>query len=139
MAVYKALRTESNVQFVETARKLALCTRRNCIKMPKRLTFFGGQKLCAMADDVYALVKSANSDYPTNAHEAQLRRDYLTKANAQLQAFIGQLSLMVDVLAQSNPKWLEHATEEWAMLAADEAKLISATKKADAQRYKNFK
>lgn len=139
MAVYKALRTESSVQFVETARKLAICTRRNCIKMPKRLTFFGGQKLCEMADEVYALVKKANSVYPTNAHEAQLRRDYLTQANAQLQAFIGQLSLMIDVLAQNNPKWLEHATEEWAILAVEEAKLISATKKADAQRYKHLK
>lgn len=82
MAVYKALRGESKVQFVETARLLAVHTRKYCLKMPKRYTFFGVQDLCALADRVYNEVKMANSIYPTNQHEAQLRRDHLIDTNA---------------------------------------------------------
>lgn len=63
MAVYKALRGESNMQFVETARQLAVYTRKYCLKMPKRYTFFGVQELCRLADAVYNEVKMANSIY----------------------------------------------------------------------------
>lgn len=139
MAVYKALRGESTVQFVETARKLAIHTRKYCLKMPKRYTFFGVQELVALADAVYNEVKMANSIYPTNAHEAQMRRDHLTEANATLQAFIGQLSIMAELLKANNPSWLFFALDEWGNLINEEAKLISATKKADKKRYSNLK
>ena len=82
MSVYKALRGDSSVQFVETARKLAVHTRKCCLKMPKRYTFYGAQELSALADTVYNEVKMANSVFPGNQHEAQLRRDHLIEANA---------------------------------------------------------
>ena len=80
MSVYKALRGDSSVQFVETARKLAVHTRKCCLKMPKRYTFYGAQELSALADTVYNEVKMANSVFPGNQHEAQLRRDHLIEA-----------------------------------------------------------
>lgn len=138
MAVYKALRGESNMQFVETARQLAVYTRKYCLKMPKRYTFFGVQELCRLADAVYNEVKMANSIYPTNAHEAQLRRDHLTEANTTLQALVGQLGIMTELLKQSPPKWLNHALEEWSTLILDEARLISGVKKSDKERYKHL-
>ena len=64
MSVYKALRGDSSVQFVETARKLAVHTRKCCLKMPKRYTFYGAQELSALADTVYNEVKMANSVFP---------------------------------------------------------------------------
>ena len=114
MSVYKALRGESGVQFVETARKLAVHTRKCCLKMPKRYTFFGAQELSLLADTVYNAVKMANSIFPGNQHEAQLRRDHLIEANATLQALIGQLGIMADLLKQNPEKlrWLDHALEE---------------------------
>ncbi len=138
MAVYKALRGDSTVQYVETARVLAVHTRKYCLKMPKRYTFFGAQSLSAMADAIYNEVKMANSVYPTNAHEAQLRRDHLIEANAKLQAFNGQLAIMIDLLTQNPPKWLGHACEVWAELSLEEAKLIAGVKKSDKERYKNL-
>lgn len=138
MAVYKALRGDSTVQFVETARLLAVHTRKYCLKMPKRYTFFGAQSLSAMADAIYNEVKMANSIYPSNAADAQLRRNHLIEANAKLQAFNGQLAIMIDLLAQNPPKWLGHACEVWTTLSLEEAKLISGVKKADKERYKNL-
>lgn len=104
MAVYKALRGESSVQYVETARKLAVHTRKYCLRMPKRYTFFGVQELCSLADDVYNETKMANSVYPTNEAELQLRRNHLIEANAKLQALVGQLGIMTELLKSgSNP------------------------------------
>ena len=71
--------------------------------MPKRYTFYGAQELSALADTVYNEVKMANSVFPGNQHEAQLRRDHLIEANATLQALIGQLGIMADLLKQ-NPE-----------------------------------
>ncbi len=140
MSVYKALRGESTVQFVETARKLAVFTRKCGLKMPKRYTFFGVQELCLLADTVYNEVKMANSIFPGNQHEAQLRRDHFTEANATLQAFIGQLGIMADLLKQNPEKlrWLDSALEEWATLIEEEAKLIAGVKKSDKERYKKL-
>ncbi len=140
MSVYKALRGESTVQFVETARELAVHTRTCCLKMPKRYTFYGAQALSAQADKIYGEVKKGNSIFPGNQHEAQLRRDHFSEANAELQAFIGQLGLMADLL-KKNPeklKWLDPALEKWAALITEEAKLISGIKKADKERYKDL-
>ncbi len=140
MSVYKALRGDSPVQFVETARKLAVFTRKNCLKMPKRYTFYGAQELSALADAVYNEVKMANSIFPGNQADAQLRRNHLTEANAALQALVGQLGIMADLLKQNPEKltWLDNALEEWAIMITDEAKLISGVKKSDKERYKKL-
>lgn len=140
MSVYKALRGDSPVQFVETARKLAVFTRKNCLKMPKRYTFYGAQELSALADAVYNEVKMANSIFPGNQADAQLRRNHLTEANATLQAFVGQLGIMADLLKQNPEKltWLDNALEEWAIMITEEAKLISGVKKSDKERYKKL-
>ena len=140
MSVYKALRGDSPVQFVETARKLAVFTRKNCLKMPKRYTFYGAQELSALADAVYNEVKMANSIFPGNQADVQLRRNHLTEANAALQALVGQLGIMADLLKQNPEKltWLDNALEEWAIMITDEAKLISGVKKSDKERYKKL-
>lgn len=140
MSVYKALRGDSPVQFVETARKLAVFTRKNCLKMPKRYTFYGAQELSTLADAVYNEVKMANSIFPGNQADTQLRRNHLTEANAALQALVGQLGIMADLLKQNPEKltWLDNALEEWAIMITDEAKLISGVKKSDKERYKKL-
>lgn len=108
--------------------------------MPKRYTFYGAQELSALADTVYNEVKMANRVFPGNQHEAQLRRDHLIEANATLQALIGQLGIMADLLKQNPEKlrWLDNSLEEWASLISEEAKLISGVKKSDKERFKNL-
>lgn len=143
MSTYEAFRNESAVEFIDTARKLVIHTRRNCVKMPKRYTFFGVQHISALADEVYTLVKQGNSIRPSGsperlAHEAQMRRDYFTKALATLQALAGHLGMMTEIL-KGNPeceKWIYKADEEWARLINKEIELLKGVREAEAKRYK---
>lgn len=140
MSVYKSKRGESSAQFVETARKLEVHTLAQCLKIPKRYTFFLSTEIMRLASEVYNNVKSANSIFPSNQHEVQMRRDKLTEANNALQCLVGKLGLLGDVL-RKNPsqfKGLDNALETWGNLIAEEAKLISGVKKPDKQRYKDL-
>ncbi len=140
MSVYKSKRGESSAQFVETARKLEVHTLAQCLKIPKRYTFFLSTEIMRLASEVYNNVKSANSIFPSNQHEVQMRRDKLTEANNALQCLVGKLGLLGDVL-RKNPsqfKGLDNALETWGNLIAEEAKLISGVKKSDKQRYKDL-
>ena len=140
MSVYKSKRGESAVQFIETARKLQEHTLMQCLKVPKRYTFLLTQEVMHLATDVYNNVVSANSVYPINQHEAQLRRDYLTAANASLQSLDRQLGLLAGVLYKNpeNFKGFESAFTTWGELINEEAKLISGIRRADRTRYKDL-
>ena len=140
MSVYKSKRGKSSVQFVETARKLEEHTLEQCLKVPKRYTFLLTQQIMGLASTVYEEVVAANSIYPTNQHEAQLRRDHLTAANAALQALDRQLGLLAGVLWKNpeNFKGFDHAFTVWGDLINEEAKLISGIKRADRARYKDL-
>ena len=88
MAVLKSNRNESQLQFLDTARDLEIFTLRNCVKFPKRYTFFITTEIVRLSQSVYNNVKAANSIFPSGELEVQLRRDYLTKANCDLQCLI---------------------------------------------------
>lgn len=140
MSVIKSKRGESAMQFVETARKLELHAFEVCTKAPKRYRAFLTQRIFTLASAVHEYVIAANNIYPTNQHEAQMRRDYLTKANISLQCLNPKLALLYESILK-NPescKWIDHAMEEFGKLMVEEAKLISSTRKADKQRYKDL-
>lgn len=140
MSVYKSKRGKSSAQFVETARKLEVHTLEQCLKVPKRYTFYLTQKIMDHASGVYDEVVMANSIYPTNEHEAQLRRDHLIAANARLQALDRQLGLLAGVLWKNpeNFKGFDHAFTVWGELVIEEAKLISGVRRSDRERYKHL-
>ena len=81
MSVIKAMRGESTMQFVDTARKLEAHTFSEVTKAPKRYGPYLLYKLMALATTVHDEVRAANNIYPKNQHEAQMRRDCLTRAN----------------------------------------------------------
>lgn len=135
MSVPKTRRGESGAQFVDTARELEIFTLQQCMKFPKRITFFLSQPIVQLSQDVLNNVKAANSIFPGNAHEAQLRRDCLIAANNALQAMISQIDIAHGVVGDVPDKvWLR-----WMELIASEAKLISAVKAADKKRFENLK
>lgn len=112
MSVYKSKRGESSVQFIETARRLEAHTFACCMKAPKRYERFLTGRIMELSSEVHDRVRAANNIWPTNRHEAQLRRDELMRANNALQ--------------------------RWGDLICEEAKLIAAVKKNDRQRYKDL-
>lgn len=140
MSVYKSKRGASSAQFVETARKLQVHTLEQCLKVPKRYTFYLTQKIMDHASAVYDEVTMANSIFPINQHEAQLRRDHLIAANAKLQALDRQLGLLAAVLWKNpeNFKGFDNAFTVWGELIIEEAKLIFGIRRSDRARYKNL-
>lgn len=135
MGVLKKDRGLSSVQFIDTARALEVLTLKNCLKLPKRYTFFITTEIVRLSQSVYNNVKSVNSIYPTNQIEAQMRRDYFTKANCDLQALISQLGIAKEIITTEMKAtiWIE-----WMNLIEEEAKLISAVKKNDKERFKSL-
>ena len=135
MSVLLGKRQESKVQFLETARNLEIFTLQHCAKFPKRYAYTITNNIINLSISIYNELKSANSIFPTNKDEAQLRKNCLIKANCDLQAFMSQLDIaravLNDVVSVSIwCTWLEYIEEE--------AKLISAVRKADKERYKNL-
>lgn len=131
MSVLKSKRAESSIKFLDTAYDLELHTIKCCMKLPKRYTFFIGTELARLAGAVHTHCKSANSIYPTNAHEAELRRDHLIEANNALQALIGKCSVLMELQHGLSERALEH----WADLMIEEGRLIAGAKKSDRARF----
>lgn len=151
MSVLKSKRGESDVAFLDVARRLEAYTLEQCLKLPKRLTFFLSIEAMKWGSAVYNNVKAANSIYVTNQHEAQIRRDYFTEANNALQILDGKIGLLYDTLSKnpeqfgggsrdqnSGRRRLETAVKTWTALINEEAALISKIKKADRARYKDL-
>lgn len=74
MSVLKSKRGESAMQFLETARELEVYTIRQCARFPKRFMFLITKDIVTLSKAVYNNVKAANSVYPTNAAEVQVRQ-----------------------------------------------------------------
>ena len=103
------------MQFVDTAKKLEAFTLSCCMKAPKRYTFFLTSRIMQLASAVHEHAAAANNIWPTNRHEAQMRRDELTRANIALQNLDPKLQLLYEA-ARQNPegcKWIGKAMEQW--------------------------
>ena len=133
MSVLLKNRNESEAQFINTARELEAKTRRRCVNAPKRYTFYGLQELWATARRIHSYTKQANSVFPTNQREAQIRRDFFIHARTNLQDYVSQLELLLEdnILTPT-------AGEELARLVAYEDRLVKAVMKSDKARYKDL-
>lgn len=140
MSVLKSKRGESAMQFIETARELEVYTIKHCARFPKRYMFLITKDIVALAKAVYNNVKAANSVYPTNAAEAQLRRNYLITANCELQCLISQLDIAREFVrnTDSNKPINGKVWQTWIDLITTEAKLLAALKNKDKERYKTL-
>lgn len=140
MSVLKSRRSESTMQFLETARELEIYTIKQCAKFPKRFMFLITKDLVALAKAVYNNAKAANSVYPTNAHEVQMRRDYIITANCDLQCLISQLDIAREFVKETDGNKPLKSTiwQTWADLITAEAKLLANLKASDAKRYKDL-
>lgn len=133
MAVLKNNRNESKLQFLDIARELEIFTLRNCVKFPKRYTFFITTEIVRLSQSLYNNVKAANSIFPSSEGEVNMRREYFIKANCDLQCLISQLDIAKEMFGDEvkSNTWCS-----WMDLIEKEAKLISAIKKKDKERLK---
>lgn len=121
------------MEFLATARKLQIYTIQKCVNFPKRYTFYVSQPLANAATRVYEYVKCANSIYPLNQHEAQLRRDCFIKANAELNSIASQLEVAQELFGIDMETLMY-----WADMVNTEIKLVKAVMKNDRDRYKDL-
>jgi hypothetical protein len=133
MSVVKSKRGESDMEFIHTARELQIYTIKKCAAFPKRYTFYINQPIAELANRIYTCVVMANSIYPTNAHEVQLRRDYLLKANATLYSLVSQIETAHEIFGLET-----RVMKYWMTLVNREIRLIKGVLKKDKARYKNI-
>lgn len=131
MSVVKSKRSESSLEFIYKARELQRYTIQKCIHFPKRYTFYLAQPIVDMATHIHECVKKANSIFPTNAHEAQTRIDYLLEAHATLQAFVSQIEVSNEIFG-FEPNVMDY----WMGLVDTEIRLVKGVLKKDRERFK---
>ena len=133
LSVIKSKRDESEIEFVHTARQLQIHTIQKCVNFPKRYTFYVSQPIAACATRIHEYVKCANSIYPLNQHEAQLRRDYMLRANAELNSLVSQIEVANELFGIEGDK-----LKYWMDIVEKEMRLVKGTMKKDRERYKNL-
>jgi len=155
ISVPEPLRVESKVKFLDGSFDLYIKSLDNARRLPKSLTFYLSVPIVNAAEKCMADCKKANSVFPTNTHEAQIRRDFLMNAQGDVQEMFSlftALSSLVPIEKEDNPHFsksgerthkrkaiTERSIELWIASAQDEAKAISSAMKYDKQRYKGLK
>ena len=134
MSVVKSERSTSEMEFLHTARELEIYTIRRCVNIPKRYTFYLGQKIAEISTHIYNCVVCANSIFPQNQHEAQIRRDYLIHAVSELHALVAQIEIASEIIGLDADKM--HA---WMDRVNREIRLVKGLMKKDKERYRDLK
>ena len=133
MSVIKSQRNKSEMEFIANARKLQIYTIRKCVNFPKRYTFYVSQPIANASTRIYEDVRRANSIYPVNQHEAQMRRDCFLRANAELYSLISQIEVAQELFGIDMD-----AMQNWLDIIDFEIRLVKAVMKSDRERYKNL-
>lgn len=158
MSVIASKRGDSDVEFLDLARRIEKETLDYVLKMPKRLTFFLSVEVMRWGHEVYNHVKAANSVYISRRSDVEKRRDHWIEANCALQVLGGKVRLAYDTLME-NPEHfaggetdakkreskiakgkdrLEKAQKRITALINEEAVQISKIKDSDARRGKKL-
>lgn len=119
MSVPKSERSESEAEFLSTARELEIFTIRTCVEFPGRYTYYISSKLAESTYMIYSYAKKGNSIWPTNDHERQIRRDFFLRALAEAEAVVSQIEIAYELLhydLKTQKKWSELLTKEIALL-----------------------
>ena len=133
MSVIKSKRSESEMEFVHTARQLQIHSIQKAVGFPKRYTFYVSQPIANCATRIHEYVKCANSIYPLNQHEVQMRRDYLLRANAELNSLVAQIEVAAEMFGIEPDKM-----RYWLDIVEKEIRLVKGTMKKDRERYKDL-
>lgn len=121
------------MDFIYKARELQIYSIRKAVGFPKRYTFYTSKTIADAATQIHEDVKRANSIFPLNQHEAQMRRDHLINANANLNNLVSQIEVAQEMFGiESN------AVKYWMGLIDEEIRLVKAVMKRDKDRYRDL-
>ena len=97
------------------------------------MVIYVSEHLAASATRIHEFVKMANSVFPTNQHEAQIRRDYLIRANAELYSLVSQIEVAQELFQIEHEK-----VKHWMDIVVREINLVKAVMRSDKERYKEL-
>ena len=130
MSVKVADRKESHVQFITTAGELLKHTTSNCLKFPKRMTFYCSIKLVDTAQNIYRDLIYANSLHLFTEEHAKKRKELFEKS----LGYLDFLSSMLNIAIVYVPNTKETVWSKWTKLIDREKDLIKAVMKSDEKR-----
>ena len=131
--VLSRFRRESNLEFYTTARKMRGALTRwamNHKNIPKHFRSVLVIPLLCICDDLMNNITAANSVYPTNEHEMQIRRDHQNAALGNCEQIWQQLQHIDDVMFEANALDLNKLAPMLEMIVR-ESGLIKSWRKAN--------
>ena len=131
MSVIKSKRSTSEMEFLYNARQLHIHTIRKVANFPKRYTFYVSQPIAACATRIHECVKCANSIYPLNQHEVQIRRDYFLRANAELNNLVSLIEVANELFGIEMD-----ALKSGMDIVEYQIRLVTGVMNSDRERYK---
>lgn len=140
MAVIANKRNQSEILYIQNAKELQTAMFDFVTRCPKRYSTLLSNRLFELATIVHEEVRAANNIYPTNKHEAQMRKDHLIRARQALSNIDPLLEFMYDVLGKNRDQypWRESKIMAIAELIDKEFKLIAGVMQSDKERYKSL-
>ena len=145
MSVPKSKRGESGFQVIDTSRELKRKMIQICVKLPKRYTDLILKDAVADSKAVARYTRIANSIFPTNQHEAQIRIDNWMLARATLEVLSDDLNDILEipsVLRYNESGKSKGVTinelDEISDLIDLETKLVKGCLEKDRKRYKQL-
>lgn len=121
------------MEFLFNARQLHIHTIKKAVNFPKRYTFYVSQPIAECATRIHECVKCANSIYPLNQHEVQIRRDYFLRANAELNNLVSLIEVANELFGMDMD-----SLKFWMDMVEKEIRLVKAVIKSDRARYKDL-
>ena len=121
------------MEFLHTAMDIEIYTRRKCKRFPKTERFTTAAKLIGLAGEARGYLSRGNEIYPTNQHEAQMRRDCFIRAKSVYADFVQT----VEVCCRVDGINMD-ILPEWMGMIDKEITLIRGVMDADRKRYKNL-
>ena len=121
------------MEFLYNAMQIEIYTRQKCRKFPKSERFTTCAGLIALAKEARGQLARGNEIYPTNQHEAQLRKDCFLKAKSIYADFVQEIEICCTACGINMD-----ILPEWMALIDKEIVLIKGVLDTDRRRYKNL-
>lgn len=128
MSVPMGKRKPSPIQFLETARELAVHTLKYTNKTFAKKDTDVIRRLRDLAINIFNNASAANSVFVATQEDKAIRRQYLVNARGDLFALSSMLSVVMEVIST---EITEYGWSHWGELIDKEIRLITALMKKD--------
>ena len=138
MTVWVEDRSESKVEYLETARQLSKRTAQMVANGPRKYLTTYGDHLMRLSLQLYTHVDVANSIYVTSEADPQQRRKHLLEARGMAYSVESTAKLYTDLVAEAGTVPREKAygrLADIARLCHKERGLIKGILESDRKRY----